>query len=216
MYSNTNNQYLPHKALKRHLEVDEDELLDSAGAAVLVGTGAEVIMISVAIGNVDICGQVPTAVAGANDNAPLRQTFADGVGETVSVILDMVVPPLAENDGQWLEVAAKADVIVHVPFAVLVKATSATCNGLDVPANKNSQRTATQLPAPDFGWGPPFLQQGQLFIRHAQTGQSISTTSTITLASRITVQELIDRLRPEAVSRWYLLSARRLYPGGTC
>jgi len=34
--------------------------------------------------------------------------------------------------------------------------------------------------------------------------QSISTTSTITLTSRITVQELIDRLRPEAVSRWYL------------
>ena len=94
--------------------------------------------------------------------------------------------------------------IVLVPFAVLVKATSATCNGLGVPAN-NSQRTATQLPAPDFEWGPPFLQQGQLFIRHAQTGQSISITSTITLASRITVQELIDRLRPEAVSRWYLL-----------
>ena len=43
------------------------------------------------------------------------------------VILDMVDPPLAENDGQWLEVAAKADVIVHVPFAVLVNATSATC-----------------------------------------------------------------------------------------
>ena len=85
-----------------------------------------------------------------------------------------------------------------------ITATSATCNGLGVPAN-NSQRTATQLPAPDYGWGPPFLQQGQLFIRHSQTGQSISTTSTITIASQTTFQELIDRLRPEAVSRWYLL-----------
>jgi len=187
------------------LEVDGDELLDSAGAAVLVGTGAVVVMIPVVIGHVDTCGRVPTAVADADDNAPLLQIFADGVGETVSVILDMIVPPLAENDGQWLEVAAKADVIVHVPFAVLVNATSATCKGLDVSANENSQRTATQLPAPDLGWGPSFLQQGQLFIRHAQTGQSISTTSTITLASRITVQELIDRLRPEAVSRWCLL-----------
>ena len=123
----------------------------------------------------------------------------------MSVILDMVVPRLDENDGQWLEVAAKADVTVHVPLAVLVNATSATREGLDVSANKNSQRTATQLPAPDLGLWPPFLQQGQIFIRHAQTGQSISTTSTITLTSRITVQELIDRLRPEAVSRWYLL-----------
>ena len=74
------------------LEVDGDELLDSAGSAVLVGTGAVVVMIPVVIGHVDTCGRVPTAGADADDNAPLLQTFADGVGETVSVILDMDQP----------------------------------------------------------------------------------------------------------------------------
>jgi len=70
---------------------------------------------------------------------------------------------------------------------------------------KNSQHIATHLPVPNLGRGPPILEQGQLFIQHAKTDKSISTTSMFTLTSRITVQELIDRLRPCAVSRWYLL-----------
>ena len=151
------------------LEVAGDKLLDLAEAAVLVGTGAVVAMILVVIGHVDTCGRVPTVVANAEDNAPLLQIFADGIAETVSVILGMVVPRLDENDGQWPEVDAEVDVTVQVLSAVLVNATSATCEGLDASTNKKCQRTATQLPAPDLGLGPPFLQQGQLFIRHAQT-----------------------------------------------
>jgi len=56
------------------------KLLDSAGAAVLVGAGSGVAMTPVVIGHVDACGRVPTAVADADDDAPLLKTFADGVG----------------------------------------------------------------------------------------------------------------------------------------
>jgi hypothetical protein len=123
------------------LEVDEDELLDSAGAAVLVGTGAEVIMISVVIGHVDMCGRVPTAVAGADDNAPLRQTFADGVGETVPVVLELpdydktrvVAARVEEGDVIWLEAAADVNVEVLLPPKVLVNADLVTVEGSGVP-----------------------------------------------------------------------------------
>jgi len=71
------------------LGVDGDELLDSAGAAVPAGVGSGVAMTPVVIGHVDACGRVPTAVADADDDAPLLKTFADGVGETVPVKLEL-------------------------------------------------------------------------------------------------------------------------------
>jgi len=69
------------------LEVDGDELLDSARAEVLVGTGTDVAMIPVVLDHVDTCTRVPTV--SVNDNAPLLKTFADGVGVTVPVILEV-------------------------------------------------------------------------------------------------------------------------------
>jgi len=72
------------------LEVDGDELLDSAGAVVLVGVGSGVAMNPVGIGRVDTCGRVAAAVAYADDDAPLLKTLADGVGETVPVILELL------------------------------------------------------------------------------------------------------------------------------
>ena len=117
------------------LEVDGDELLDSARTEVLVGTSTDVAMIPVVLDHVDTCTRVPTA--GADDDALLLKTFVDGVGVTVPVILEvfddtntfMVAPPVAENDVLRLEAAAKADVAVHVPLAVLVNTVSATCEG---------------------------------------------------------------------------------------
>ena len=71
--------------------------------------------------------------------------------------------------------------------------------GQDLPAHHH-------LPASSKSWtGPPALDLSQLFIKHAQPGKGISTTSSFTITSRITVRELIDRLRLGAVSRWYLL-----------
>ena len=72
------------------LEVDGDELLDSAGAVVLVGTGAVVAMIPVGIDRAGACERVPTAVADADDDASLLKTIANGVGEMVPVILELL------------------------------------------------------------------------------------------------------------------------------
>ena len=72
------------------LDADGDELLDSAGAVMLVATGAVVARIPVAIGRAGACERVPTVVADANDDASLLKTFANGVGETVPVILELL------------------------------------------------------------------------------------------------------------------------------
>ena len=53
------------------LGVDRDELLDSAGAVVLVGTGSGVAMIPVVIGRVGACERVPAAAADADGDASL-------------------------------------------------------------------------------------------------------------------------------------------------
>jgi len=118
-------------------EVDGDELLDSAGAVVLVGTGAVVAMIPVGIDSAGACERVPTAVADADDDASLLKTFADGVGETVPVILELpdydntrvAAARVEESDVLRLEAAADVNVEVLVPPAVLVNADSVTVEG---------------------------------------------------------------------------------------
>ena len=71
------------------LDADGDVLLDSAGAVMLVGRGAVVARIPVAIG-AGVCERVPTVVADANDDASLLKTFANEVGMTVPVVLELL------------------------------------------------------------------------------------------------------------------------------
>jgi len=105
---------VPVFATPAMLEVDGDELLDSSRTDVLVSTGADVAIILVVINHVDACRRGPTAVADANIGGPLLKTFADGVGETVPVIpevLDHVDTLVAAacvvvNDVLLLEAAA--------------------------------------------------------------------------------------------------------------
>jgi len=70
------------------LEVDKNELPDSAGTAVLVGAGADVAMIPMVMGNAGACERMLSAVACAEDNASLLPTFVHGVGQTVPGILE--------------------------------------------------------------------------------------------------------------------------------
>jgi len=121
------------------LGVDGDKLLDSAGAAVRVGAGSGVAIISVVIDHVDTHGRVPTAVADADNDASLLKTFAVGVRVPVILdVLDHVITWVAaarveESDVLRLKAAANVNVEVLVPSAVLVNADSATVKGLGVP-----------------------------------------------------------------------------------
>jgi len=120
------------------LDVGGDELLDSARAEVLVGTGVDVAKIPVVLDDVDASTLVLTAVA--NDDTLLLNTCVDGVGVAVFVILEVVndvntsvvAAFVAEDDVLLLEAAANADVEVLVPPAVLVNAVSATSEGSGV------------------------------------------------------------------------------------
>jgi len=120
------------------LDVDGDELLDPAGAEVLVGTGVDVAMIHVVLDDVDASTVVLTAVA--DDDTLLLNTYVDGVGVAVLVTLEVandvntsvVTALVAEDDVLLLEAAANADVEVHVPPAVLGNAVSATGEGSGV------------------------------------------------------------------------------------
>jgi len=117
------------------LDVDGDELLDSARAEVLVGTGVDVAMNPVVLDNVDASTPVLTAVA--DDGVLLLYTCVDGVGVAVPVILEVVndvnisevAALVAEDDMLLLEAAADSDVEVLVLPAVLVSAVSATGEG---------------------------------------------------------------------------------------
>ena len=119
------------------LEVDGDELLDSAGSAVLAGAGSGGAMTLVVIGRVDTCGRVAAADADADDDAPLLKTFADGVGETGPGILELfdrdstwvAAARVSENDMILLEDAVNVNVEVLVPPAGLVYAISVTAEG---------------------------------------------------------------------------------------
>jgi len=123
------------------LEVDIDELPDSAGTAVLVGVGADVAMIPMVIGNAGACERMLSAVADAEDNAPLLKTFVHGVGQTVPGILEVfehvntrvAAALVPENDVILLEAAAEVIAEVLVPPAVLVKVVSVTVEGSGVP-----------------------------------------------------------------------------------
>jgi len=70
------------------LDVDGDELLDSARAEVLVGTGVDVAMNPVVLDDVDASTPVLTAVA--DDDTLLLNTCVDGVRVAVPVILEVV------------------------------------------------------------------------------------------------------------------------------
>ena len=126
-------------AMPAVLGVDGDKLLDSAGAAVRVGAGSGVAIISVVIDHVDTHGRVPTAVADADNDASLLKTFAVGVRVPVILdVLDHVITWVAaarveESDVLRLKAAANVNVEVLVPSAVLVNADSATVKGLGVP-----------------------------------------------------------------------------------
>ena len=117
------------------LDVDGDELLDPAGAEVLVGTGVDVAMIHVVLDDVDASTVVLTAVA--DDDTLLLNTYVDRVGVAVLVTLEVandvntsvVAAFVAEDDVLLLEGAADADVKMLVPPAVLVDAISATVEG---------------------------------------------------------------------------------------
>ena len=67
------------------LDVDGDELLDSARAEVLVGTGVDVAMIPVVLDDVNASTLSLTTVS--DDKVPLLNTYVDGVGVAVPVIL---------------------------------------------------------------------------------------------------------------------------------
>jgi len=117
------------------LDVHGDELLDSARAVVLVGTGVDVALNPVVLDDVDASTLVLTAVA--DDGMVLLNTCVDRIGVAVPVILEVVddintsvvATLVAENDVLLLEAAANADVEVLVPLAVLVDAVSATVEG---------------------------------------------------------------------------------------
>ena len=70
------------------LDVDGDEVLDSARAEVLVGTGVDVAVNPVVLADVDASTLVLTAVA--DDDVLLLTTGVDGVGVAVLVILEVV------------------------------------------------------------------------------------------------------------------------------
>jgi len=117
------------------LDVDGDELLDSARAEVQLGSGVDVAMIPVVLDDVDASTPVLTAVA--DDGVLLLITCVDGVGVAVPGILEVVddvntsvvAALVAEDDVLLLEAAANADVEVLVPPAVLVDAVSAIVEG---------------------------------------------------------------------------------------
>jgi len=119
------------------LDVDGDELLDSARAVVMVGTGVDVALNPVVLDDVDASTLARTAVA--DDDVLLLNTCVYGIGVAVSVILEVVdevntsvvAALVAENDVLLLEAAANADVEVLVLLAVLVDAISATVEGSD-------------------------------------------------------------------------------------
>jgi len=123
------------------LDAEGDELLDSAGAVVLVATGAVVARIPVVIDRAGACERVPTAVADVDDDASLLKTIADGVGETVPVILDVLdhdntrvaAARVEESDVLRLEDAADGIVEVLVPLVVPVNGNSVTVEGSGVP-----------------------------------------------------------------------------------
>ena len=80
----------------------------------------------VGIGRVDTCGRVAAAVAHADDDAPLLKTFADGVGETVHVILELfdrdntwgAAATVSKNDMMLLKDVADGNMEVLVPTDV--------------------------------------------------------------------------------------------------
>jgi len=121
------------------LGVDKDELLDSARAEVLVGTGVDIAMNPMVLDDVDASTLVLTAVA--NDDTLLLNTFVDGEGVAVPVIIQgfddvnasVVAALVAENDVLLLEATADSDVKVLVPPAVLFNAVSATVEDSGVP-----------------------------------------------------------------------------------
>ena len=91
------------------LDVDGDELLDSARAEVLVGTGVDVAMNPVVLNDIDASTLVLTAVA--DDDMRLLSTCVDGVGVAVLVIIEVaddanisvVAAFVAEDDVLLLE-----------------------------------------------------------------------------------------------------------------
>ena len=104
----------------------------------LVGTGIDVAMIPVVLDDDDASTPVLNAVA--DDGVLLLNTYVDGVGVAIPVILEvvndvntsLVAALVAEDDVLLLEAAANADVEVLVPSAVLVNAFSATIEGSGV------------------------------------------------------------------------------------
>jgi len=70
------------------LDDDGDELLDSARAEVLVGTGVDVAMNPVVLDDVDASTPVLTAVA--DDGVLLLNTCVDRVGVAILMILEVV------------------------------------------------------------------------------------------------------------------------------
>jgi len=120
------------------LDGDGDELLDSARSEVLVGKGVDVAMIPVVLDDDDSSTPVLNAVA--DDGVLLLNTYVDGVGVALPVILEVVndvntsvvAALVAEDDVLLLETAANADVEVLVPSAMLMNAFSATIEGSGV------------------------------------------------------------------------------------
>jgi len=97
-------------------------------------------MIPVVIDHTGACERVQTVVAGADDDASLLKTFADGAGVMVPVILEVLdhvitwvaAARVEESDVLLLEAAADVIVEVLVPPAVLVYADLVTVEGSGV------------------------------------------------------------------------------------
>ena len=115
--------------------------LDSVGTVVLVGAGVDAAMIPIGIGNAGACERMPFAVANAEDDTSLLQTFAHGVGQTVPGTLEVfehvntrvVAALVSENGGILLKAAADVIAKVLVPLAVLVIVVSVNVEGSGVP-----------------------------------------------------------------------------------
>jgi len=102
------------------LGMDGDELLDSAGAAVLVGASSCVAMTPVVIDHIDTLGWVPAAVPETLELFDHNNTW-------------VAAARVSENDMILLEDAVDVNAEVLVPPAGLVYAVSVTAEGSGVP-----------------------------------------------------------------------------------
>jgi len=157
------------------LDVDGDELLDSARAEVLIGTGVDVAMNPVVLDNVNASTLVLTAVA--DDDTLLLNTCVDGVGVAV------LVSGTGSNASAMIEVLAGTDPESDVADAGTVMVSSVG----DVAATTNLLRVIIY---------PPPLQRQQPAL--------ITVHTNATVMDILNKATTLFRISPESVGAHYL------------